>query len=259
MRPPEAAVAIVHTRSAPESVLLMRRSERPDDPWSGHWSLPGGRCEASDRDAVHTALRELAEECGVHLAESDLESTLPQTMARRKTPPFLLVAPFVFRVDSELPTVLDPREAVQSLWIPVDTLRDPMHHVLQPVPGRPREMLFPTIELPGPPLWGFTYRLLTDWLHPRADGLGAANVVLDFLLSRGLTLHQPWSDREGVLCAAVAGAIPVDDVLARFAGRGDYVIGINTLEVLPTRVRLLGPQWEEYRIEAGNFHTPTSF
>src|SRR5215472_6528479 len=48
MRAPEAAVAIVHARGAPsgsdaESVLLIRRTERPNDPWSGHWSFPGGR------------------------------------------------------------------------------------------------------------------------------------------------------------------------------------------------------------------------
>src|SRR5581483_6053427 len=73
MRQPDAAVAIVHTRSAPESVLLMRRSERANDSWSGHWSLPGGRCDPADTSLVHTALRELAEECGVHLTESHLE------------------------------------------------------------------------------------------------------------------------------------------------------------------------------------------
>jgi 8-oxo-dGTP diphosphatase len=254
MLQPDAAVAIVHTRREPESVLLMRRSERPDDSWSGHWSLPGGRCDAGDRDLIHTALRELEEECGVRLTEGDLETTLPHTVARRKAPPFLLVAPFVFRVEGELPTTLDAREAVESLWIPVGLLRDPGRHSLRAVPGRPREMLFPTIELRGAPLWGFTYRLMIEWLRPadqaRPDGLAMANVVLDFLLRLGMKMREPWSTRDGVASAAVEGAIPVEAVLAEFAGRGPHVTGINTLEVRPDYVRMLGPDWEEYRITA---------
>ena len=258
MRQPEAAVAIVHTRSQPESVLLMRRSSRPDDSWSGHWSLPGGRCEPADRDLVHTALRELEEECGVRLTERHLETTLVHTIARRKAPPYLLVAPFVFRVDAELPTTLDEREAVETFWIPVNVLRDPAHHALRPVPGRPREMLFPCIELQGAPLWGFTYRLLTDWMRPagepRPNGSAMADIVLDFLLSQGLRLHRPWNEVNGVPTAVVEGPIPVDAVIARFAGSGPHVVAINTLDVQPDHVRLLGPAWEEYRIRsAGNF------
>ncbi len=254
MTRPDAAVAIVHTRSEPESVLLMRRSERPDDPWSGHWSLPGGRCDPEDRDLVHTALRELEEECGVRLADEDLERALPHTMARRKTPPYLLVAPFVFRVAAELPTTLDAREAVESLWIPVDLLRDPARHTLRAVPGRPQEMLFPTIALSGTPLWGFTYRLLTDWMRPPdrgTDGFAAANAVLETLLALGLTLREPWSRGGDVATAAVNGEIPVERVLAAFTGTGPHVANLNTLEVRPDRVRILGPAWEEYRITAG--------
>lgn len=254
MTQPEAAVAIVHTRREPETVLLIRRSERPDDSWSGHWSLPGGRCEPADPDAVHTALRELEEECGLRLTAAHLERALPHTVARRKAPPFLLVAPFVFRVDAELPTTLDAREAVESLWIPAAVLGDTAHHSLRAVPGRPREMLFPTIELRGAPLWGFTYRLLTDWMHSRcadpADGLAMAGTILDYLLSLGLKLREPWSTRDGATVAAVEGAIPVDVVLSHFAGAGPHVAAINTLEVRPGGVRMLGPGWEEYRILA---------
>jgi 8-oxo-dGTP pyrophosphatase MutT (NUDIX family) len=248
MSQPHAAVAIVHTRSQPESVLLMRRSERPGDSWSGHWSLPGGRCEPADHGLVHTALRELQEECGIRLTGRELETTLPHTIARRQAPPFLLVAPFVFRVDAELPTTLDAREAVKSLWIPVSILRDPAQHALRAVPGRPREMLFPTIDLEGAPLWGFTYRLLADWLRPagepKPDGSAIAAAVLDFLVSSGLKLLKPWRER----AATVEGAIPVEAVLARFAGTGPHVTVINTLEVRPGYIRLLGPEWEEYRI-----------
>jgi len=172
MTQPDAAVAIVRTRGPAESVLLIRRTEREDDPWSGHWSFPGGRRDPEDPDLLHTALRELEEECGIRLARERMERALPHTLARRETGTYVLVAPFLFGVDSELPTVLEPMEAAAALWVPLRDLRDPARHTLRAVPGRPPEMLFPAIELKGKlptelmatPLWGFTYRLIMDWL-----------------------------------------------------------------------------------------------
>jgi 8-oxo-dGTP pyrophosphatase MutT (NUDIX family) len=161
---PDAAVAIVHARGAEESVLLIRRSERAGDSWSGHWSFPGGRCDPEDLDPLDTARRELAEECGIFLAREQMEAALPYTVARRLTPPYVMVAPFVFAVSAELPTVLEPREAAAALWVPLRDLRDPSRHELRPIAERPGATLFPCVELQGTPLWGFTYRLMAEWL-----------------------------------------------------------------------------------------------
>jgi len=163
----EAAVAIVHARRPEESILLMRRSERKDDPWSGHWSFPGGRCAPEDADLLETALRELHEECGVRLERDRLEVALELTTAGRAAGPFLTVAPFVFRVEEQLHTVLDLREAVEALWVPVRVLEDRAQHSMQSVPGMPADRQFPALILNGVPLWGFTYRLLTEWLASR--------------------------------------------------------------------------------------------
>jgi 8-oxo-dGTP pyrophosphatase MutT (NUDIX family) len=161
---PQAAVAIVRARQPREPILLIRRSEREDDPWSGHWSFPGGRRDPEDPDLMHTALRELEEECGIRLGREQSEVAMPPVLARRRTGPFVLVAPFVFEVDGELPTVLDHREAVEAVWVPLDIWRDPTRHCLRAVPGLPGDWLFPAIDLNGMPLWGFTYRLAMDWL-----------------------------------------------------------------------------------------------
>jgi 8-oxo-dGTP pyrophosphatase MutT (NUDIX family) len=167
MAEPEAAVAIVWARAPEESILLIRRSEREGDPWSGHWSFPGGRRDSRDSDLLQTALRELEEECGVRLGREQMEAALEPATAGRKMGRQVLVAPFVFSVEHELPTVADPREAVEALWIPVRMLRDPARYAVQSVPGMPIEMQFPGIDLNGVPLWGFTYRLVTDWLGAR--------------------------------------------------------------------------------------------
>ncbi len=265
MPEPEAAVAVVHARGARESILLIRRSEREGDSWSGHWSLPGGRRDPEDRDLLDTARRELAEECGIRLSRADVEAELPPMVARRKVEPYILVAPFLFRASGELATAVDPREAVEALWIPLDALRDPARHSLRCVPGRPPELLFPAIELKGAPLWGFTYRLLTDWLGlglgptpAEQAGFQAAGEVLEFLVaSLGLPLGRKWVDgaRRGaagpvVKEAVVSGAIPVTPVLAHFSLPEHYMPAVNCLEVRPGFIRIVGLAFEEYCIRA---------
>jgi 8-oxo-dGTP diphosphatase len=218
---PEAAVAIVRTRGPDSTILLIRRAEREDDAWSGHWSLPGGRRDEFDVNLLQTALRELWEECGIRLLREQVSATLPPTIARRRTGPFLLVAPFVFEIETELPTMLDAKEAAGAVWIPLSMLLDPTQHSFRRVPGMPAEVWFPAIALPGAPLWGITYRLLVDWLEISSrecagPGVEVARMTLDFLRSRGLIVLSPWhstaprnGDKLGPAQAAkVSGPIP---------------------------------------------------
>ncbi|HTS30964.1 MAG TPA: CoA pyrophosphatase [Bryobacteraceae bacterium] len=259
MPEPEAAVAIVQAHKPERSILLIRRAEREGDSWSGHWSFPGGWRQSPDRDPLCTAIREMEEECGVRLAREQMERALPHTLARRKVGRYVLVAPFVFRVEDEFATTLNPREAVEACWVPVVLLLDPQRHALRPVPGRPTELLFPSVELNAVPLWGFTYRLITEWLAlgPKTRpleqaGLEAATRVLQFLESQGLTVKQGWTDRaDRGKSAVVSGEIPVGAVLAHFSRPESGFPIMNCLEARPDHVRVAGAVWEEYFIYAG--------
>jgi 8-oxo-dGTP pyrophosphatase MutT (NUDIX family) len=256
----QAAVAVVHAGGAEESVLLMRRTERAEDPWSGHWSFPGGRREAGDPDLVHTALRELQEECGICLGRERLEASLPPTYAGRRVGHNITVAPFLFRADSQLPTVLDSREVAEAQWIPLSLLRDPSRHCLSQVPRLPREMAFPAIELNGTPLWGFTYRVLMQWLGLHSPetleeaGFAAARFLLEFLLAEGLTLRQGWQEQSTnfgmVKVAEVRGRIPVAAVLHRFSLPGGQIPPLSALEVREESIRVVGLGMDEYVIQA---------
>lgn len=256
--------------------MLIRRSERPEDSWSGHWSFPGGRRDADDVDLLHTALRELEEECGIRLGREHMAKALPHVVARRRAGPFVLVAPFVFEVDGELPTVVDREEAVDAVWIPQSVWCDPAKHSLRAVPGLPGNWLFPAVDLNGVPVWGFTYRLATDWLGllPEQGPTGEAGFetacrVLDFLLSQGLTLTSGWEDqpaqldtaeRQGARVATVEGAISVEQVVARFSTPGKLFPGVNLLEIRPDGIRVVGLAFEEYLISAsaGESVAPTA-
>jgi 8-oxo-dGTP pyrophosphatase MutT (NUDIX family) len=273
---PQAAVAIVRAGRPRKSFLLIRRSERPEDSWSGHWSFPGGRRDADDVDLLHTALRELEEECGIRLGREHMAKALPHVVARRRAGPFVLVAPFVFEVDGELPTVVDREEAVDAVWIPQSVWCDPAKHSLRAVPGLPGNWLFPAVDLNGVPVWGFTYRLATDWLGllPEQGPTGEAGFetacrVLDFLLSQGLTLTSGWEDqpaqldtaeRQGARVATVEGAISVEQVVARFSTPGKLFPGVNLLEIRPDGIRVVGLAFEEYLISAsaGESVAPTA-
>jgi 8-oxo-dGTP diphosphatase len=216
----EAAVAIVQAGGADGSVLLILRAVRESDSWSGQWSLPGGRRDPGDVDLLHTALRELEEECGIRLRRDDLETAMPERLARRRVGRFLPVAPFVFRVESELATILDPLEAAHAEWVPLSVLRDLNRHRLRNVPGIPPDTYFPAVDLDCAPLWGFTYRLISDWLGlvPTGD---PATAVARFVEARGLSLER--------LCEP-----------------GPAVLAINRMEARADEIRLLGPKFEEH-------------
>jgi 8-oxo-dGTP pyrophosphatase MutT (NUDIX family) len=251
MSEPDAAVAILRTSEPEDSILLIRRAERVGDAWSGHWSFPGGRCEPGDRDPLHTALRELEEECGIRIGPEDLHTALPPRLARRRVGRFLMVAPFVFHVPRPLPAVLDISEAVDALWLPLRTFRDPGAHRLQCVPGVSGDLRYPCMQLDGAPLWGFTYRLIADWLELVTDeqtGCRIANLVLEFLLAGGLTLRRGWSGNE----ALVEGPIPTGRVLDRFCSPGDRIPALNLLEVREDCIRIVGLDFEEYVIRSSS-------
>ena len=67
-----AAVALVLLEGAQGlEIILIKRAERGDDPWSGQIALPGGRYEVGDPDLEATAVRETSEETGVDLSGAE--------------------------------------------------------------------------------------------------------------------------------------------------------------------------------------------
>ena len=64
----EAAVSLLLSENFQGTeLLLIERAHQDGDPWSGQMAFPGGRRELQDETVLDTAIRETAEEIGVHL------------------------------------------------------------------------------------------------------------------------------------------------------------------------------------------------
>ncbi|HEY4649066.1 MAG TPA: CoA pyrophosphatase [Gemmatimonadales bacterium] len=162
-----AAVAVIAVPH-PDAILLIRRSERDGDPWSGHIALPGGRRDALDHDLLETALRETREEVGIRLTPEHLVGSLEPVIPRTRTLPPIAIWPFVFLLPSR-PTLSLNAEVASASWVEVDQLLQPTTHgrVRLEVAGDVRLVDAYRVE-PGV-VWGITERILTALLkalHP---------------------------------------------------------------------------------------------
>ena len=104
-------------------VLLTRRTDHLRA-HAGQISLPGGRREPGDADAVAAALREAQEEVGLEARHVEVVGTLPvytTVTAYEVTPVIAIVRP-----DVELSP--DPHEVAEVFEVPLVFLMTPAHH-----------------------------------------------------------------------------------------------------------------------------------
>ena len=163
-----AVAAILHDEPPGARVLLMKRIERPSDPWSGHISLPGGGFDARDGDLLATAVRETREELGLDLDGARLLGNLPTLSPLSAGPNGMEVTPFVFATTA----ALEPRpgpEAQAAFWLPLELAASGAIDDVYVYPGSARQ--FPGWRYEGHVIWGLTWRILGDLLaRAREDG-----------------------------------------------------------------------------------------
>jgi 8-oxo-dGTP pyrophosphatase MutT (NUDIX family) len=121
-----AAIALVLRPgdSGEPELLMIKRAEAENDPWSGHVACPGGRMDPEDRDLEHTAIRETWEETGVDLArDGRVLGALDDISPRTPTLPPIIVRPFVAVVKPEL-EIVQSSEVAEAFWVPLAALRE---------------------------------------------------------------------------------------------------------------------------------------
>jgi 8-oxo-dGTP pyrophosphatase MutT (NUDIX family) len=160
-----AVALLVRDGGDDAQVLMIERSHRPGDPWSGHMAFPGGRLDAGDAHSFAAAKRETREEIGVDVDThgqylgrlSDISTHL------RTGTSAMLVTPFVFALQGE-PQLSLNHEVADTLWVPLSFLADAanrqrMHWQLD---GLALEL--PCYFFEGRRIWGLSLGMLDEFL-----------------------------------------------------------------------------------------------
>ena len=158
-----AAVAVVCVPD-PDAILLIRRAERPGDPWSGQMGLPGGRKGAGDPGLFETAVRETSEEVGLDLGRGHFVGVLEDLTPRTVLLPRIMVRPYVFLLDSR-PPLRPNQEVAAAHWVEVAAFLAPGVFAEWEVEALDRSARFPGYRLAEGTVWGMTERILTPFLR----------------------------------------------------------------------------------------------
>ena len=170
-RPAAVALVLLDGPPAPPAppatgleILLIRRAERPGDPWSGQIAFPGGRYEPDDPDLLATAIRETREETGVDLTSAERLGPLDDLHPRTPTLPPVVVRPFVFALGRR-PALVPSDEVQRAFWLPLSRLGEAGVRRDITLTLRGAERTFPAYLVDDELIWGMTERILTPFIE----------------------------------------------------------------------------------------------
>ena len=153
-----AAVAIILKPTAKDTeILLVKRTKRSSDTWSGQMALPGGKHEVKDLNLKETVSRETLEETCIDLNRCVFLGTLKAVRSRPR--PELLVLPFVVQLKYDPEICLSENELDEYLWVPFEILKKSSNIV------RVGSSMKSAFVLGHAVVWGMTYQILTDFIE----------------------------------------------------------------------------------------------
>ncbi len=168
LRPARSARPATDGRSGTE-VLLIRRSERAGDPWSGHMAFPGGHQDPTDLDLLATARREAFEEVGIDLREHEYLGQLDELPAvARGRFVGMSIAPFVFAVRGE-PELATSDEVAELVWAELDQMARGELDDIKELSYEGELRRLPAYRVQGHVVWGLTHHMLQSLFATLAD------------------------------------------------------------------------------------------
>jgi 8-oxo-dGTP pyrophosphatase MutT (NUDIX family) len=154
-----AVLVLFGEQDGQPDVLLIERAHDMRS-HAGQPAFPGGRVDATDVDAVATALREAQEETGLDPAGVEVFSRLPDLYI---PPSGFSVTPVLGWWQSPTPvSVMDPAEVASVHRVPLAELVDPERRCRV---VHPSGFVGPAFEVRGLLVWGFTGGLLDRLIH----------------------------------------------------------------------------------------------
>lgn len=123
---------------------------------AGQVSLPGGSADATDRDIIHTALRETEEETYLAPQFIKVVGTLPALIM----PSAYHVTPVVALIDPGAPVKPAPDEVAEIFYVPTSLLLDPDNYQMNTMAFQGRERRFMELQYGPYRIWGATAAIL---------------------------------------------------------------------------------------------------
>jgi 8-oxo-dGTP pyrophosphatase MutT (NUDIX family) len=170
---PAAVLILVINQTERPTVLFTQRTAHLTD-HAGQISFPGGRVEETDRNHIHTALRETEEETGVDAGRIDILGAIPQYT----TGTGYLITPVVGWIEPPIAYRPDPTEVEECFEVPFDFLTDIDNHHLETAMYKGRMRSYYALPYGRRYIWGATAGMLVSLTRV----LGAA---------RGMSLGHP--------------------------------------------------------------------
>jgi len=187
-----AAVLIAVTDSAHPQIILTKRSEELSS-HKGEVALPGGRIDLSDRDVIHTALRESHEEVGLDPKLVDVLGQLDPMVTRFG----MKVTPVIGLVPETVELVPNYDELDAVFKVPLEfLLRDQrLRTDIGTIGGY--KVQVPCWEYEGFEIWGVTAVILVSMMNKVFDrgidtGMDQVAIKTD-----GKFTPQDWREVEG--------------------------------------------------------------
>jgi 8-oxo-dGTP pyrophosphatase MutT (NUDIX family) len=156
-----AVLLLLHGDPEDPQIVLTQRAMHLNN-HAGEVAFPGGMWDATDKNLLHTALRETHEEIGVppHLIEPI--AMLPVASPKSRS---LNVTPFVGIANGPLELKSEPSEIAAIFDVPVSVFTDINRYQYFEIKNASGALKFPCLLFKGYKIWGFTLKVLVDMLN----------------------------------------------------------------------------------------------
>ena len=171
LRRAAVAFTIVSSEASDEAAFLLTRRQKHLNRHGGQYALPGGRVDENET-VVDAALRELHEEIGIEVSESDVLGVLDDYCTRSG----FIITPVVVWADPNVVVNPDPSEVAAVFRIPISDLKSSSIPILQQSADPDRMVLSTPIQTLGhevfAPTAAFIYQFREVILFDRHTRVG---------------------------------------------------------------------------------------
>jgi 8-oxo-dGTP diphosphatase len=122
-KPHDSGVAATVFMCRGKKIFLMKRAGSTGE---GTWAIPGGKLEFKEHP-LHAAVREIQEETGVELSESDLELIGYTNDIHEKEQLHFVSLTFIAKNINQEPRIMEPNKCTEMGWFDIADLPSPLY------------------------------------------------------------------------------------------------------------------------------------